>query len=891
MREKMGTLKDNHISVCHVVALPYPGRGHINPMMNLCKLLSSKKPDNTLLITFVVTEEWHGFIGSDPKPDNIRFAKLPNAIPSELVRAKDFPGFVEAVSTKLEAPFEQLVDRLEPPVSAIVADPYVVWAVRVGNRRNIPVAALWPMSASVFSFFHHFELLKQNGHFPLDVTERGDEIVDYIPGLGTTSIADLPTIFSVDGQKVLDRAIEAVSGVADKAQYLLSTSVYELEPQVFDTLKAKFAFPVYPIGPSIPHLELSESPPTDHNDLNNWLDSQPKHSVLYISLGSFLSVSKSQMDEIVAGVRNSGVRFLWVARGDASKLKDGVGDKGLVVPWCDQLRVLCHDSIGGFWSHCGWNSTLEAVYAGLPVLTCPIFWDQMPDSKQIVEDWKIGYRVLKKKVGAAEHEHLVTREEIAELVQRFMDLESKEGKEMRKRAKQLQETCHGAIAKVAVPYPGRGHINPIINLCKLLASRKNDIQITVVVTEEWLGFIGSDPKPNNISFRTIPNVLPSELVRGTNYPAFYEAVMTKMEAPFEKLLDQIHPPVTAIIADIELLWAVPAGRWRNIPVASLSTLSASVIRVMATSDVDSVTVSHVAAMPFPGRGHINPMMNLCKLLASKNPQLLISFVVTEEWRGFISSDPKPDNIRLASIPNVIPPERLKAADFPGFYEAVMTKMEAPFELLLDRLEPPVSAVIADIEVRWGVGFGIRRNIPVSLFWTMSATFLSMLHRFNVFSQNKNIPVEFFDCGDQIPGISSTDLADLGEVFKGNDPKVIKLALECISWVPKAQYLLFTSVYELEPQIFDSLQAEFPFPVYPIGPAIPYLEPEHNCSVSVADNSIDYLKWLDSQPKGSVLYISLGSFLSVSSTQMDEIAAGLRNSGIRYLWVARGRLLG
>ncbi|KAH0997602.1 hypothetical protein GBA52_021466 [Prunus armeniaca] len=308
---------------------------------------------------------------------------------------------------------------------------------------------------------------------------------------------------------------------------------------------------------------------------------------------------------------------------------------------------------------------------------------------------------------------------------------------------------------------------------------------------------------------------------------------------------------------------------------------------MATSDVDSVTVSRVAAIPFPGRGHINPMMNLCKLLASKNPQLLITFVVTEEWRGFISSDPKPDNIRLASIPNVIPPERLKAADFPGFYEAVMTKMEAPFELLLDRLEPPVSAVIADIEVRWGVGFGIRRNIPVSLFWTMSATFLSMLHRFNVFSQNKNIPVEFFDCGDQIPGISFTDLADLGEVFKGNDPKVIKLALECISWVPKAQYLLFTSVYELERQIFDSLQAEFPFPVYPIGPAIPYLELEHNCSVSAADNSIDYLKWLDSQPKGSVLYISLGSFLSVSSTQMDEIAAGLRNSGIRYLWVARG----
>ncbi|KAM5583101.1 UDP-glycosyltransferase 87A1-like [Rosa sericea] len=285
--------------------------------------------------------------------------------------------------------------------------------------------------------------------------------------------------------------------------------------------------------------------------------------------------------------------------------------------------------------------------------------------------------------------------------------------------------------------------------------------------------------------------------------------------------------------------------------------------------VDPTFSRHVAAMPFPGRGHINPMMNLCKLLSSKIPQLLITFVVTEEWLGFIGSDPKPDNIRFATIQNVIPAERLKAADFPAFYEAVMTKMEDPFDQLLDRLEPPVTTIIADIEVLWGVGVGIKRNIPVALFWTMSAKFLSMLHRFN-----------FLDHGDR----ELDQIEVLGEVFEANDPKVMKLALECIEMVPKAQYLLFTSVYELEPKIFNSLQAEFAFPVYPIGPAIPYLELEYD---SCSDNGLDYLKWLDSQPKGSVLYISLGSFLSVSSAQMDEIAAGLRDSGIRFIWVARG----
>lgn len=147
----------------HVVAMPWPGRGHINPMMNLCKRLVLRDPN--LTVTFVVTEEWLGLIGSDPKPDRIHFATLPNLIPSELVRANDFIGFVNAVHATLEEPFEQLLDRLDsPPPTAIVADTYVLWAVRVGERRNIPVASLWTMSATILSLFLHSDLLISHGH-------------------------------------------------------------------------------------------------------------------------------------------------------------------------------------------------------------------------------------------------------------------------------------------------------------------------------------------------------------------------------------------------------------------------------------------------------------------------------------------------------------------------------------------------------------------------------------------------------------------------------------------------------------------------------------------------------------------------------------------------------
>ncbi|XP_015583129.2 UDP-glycosyltransferase 87A1 [Ricinus communis] len=428
--------------VFHVVAMPYPGRGHINPMINFCKLLVSRKPD--ILITFIITEEWLAYISTHPKPDAIRIATVPNVLPSERDRALDFPGYYEAVMTKMEAPFEQLLDHLEPPVTAIIGDIELRCAIDLGNRRNIPVAALWTMPATFFSILHHFHLFAQNQDSPIDLLV---ETAENIPGISSSNLAELRAIFRRNDLRVLQLALECISKV-HKARYLLFTSVYELEAKAIDTLKATFPFPVYSIGPAIPYLQLEASSSGanySHNspDYQKWLDCQPEGSVLYISLGSFLSVSRTQMDEMVAGLQDCSVRYLWVAREEAYRLKEICSDKGLVLPWCDQLKVLCHPSVGGFWTHCGWNSTLEAIFAGVPMLTFPLFLDQHSNSRQIVDEWRIGWKVQEE----MREEHLVIREEISQLVQQFMDLESSERKGMSRRAKQLKSICHLAIAE------------------------------------------------------------------------------------------------------------------------------------------------------------------------------------------------------------------------------------------------------------------------------------------------------------------------------------------------------------------------------------------------------------------------------------------------------------
>ena len=135
----MSFVKAKPTTQCHVMAMPCPDHGHINPIMNLCKTLTSK--NNNILVTFVVTEEWLGFIGSNPKPDNICFSTIPNFIPSELGRVVDINSFVEATRMKLEAPFVQLLDHLKPLVTVIMVDIFLFWVVGVGNQRNISVAS------------------------------------------------------------------------------------------------------------------------------------------------------------------------------------------------------------------------------------------------------------------------------------------------------------------------------------------------------------------------------------------------------------------------------------------------------------------------------------------------------------------------------------------------------------------------------------------------------------------------------------------------------------------------------------------------------------------------------------------------------------------------------
>lgn len=155
----------------------------------------------------------------------------------------------------------------------------------------------------------------------------GDERVEYIPGIPSIRLADIPSIAAMKDERLLRLTLSIFPNVS-KAQYLLFTAIDEIEAEAIAALKQEFPFPIYTIGPAIPYMDLEGTP--DDGDLK-WLNSQAPNTVLYVALGSFLSVSSAQMDEIADGLRASGVKFLWAARGEAGRLQQRCGEGGRVV--------------------------------------------------------------------------------------------------------------------------------------------------------------------------------------------------------------------------------------------------------------------------------------------------------------------------------------------------------------------------------------------------------------------------------------------------------------------------------------------------------------------------------------------------------------------------------
>ncbi|XP_057977237.1 probable UDP-glucosyl transferase 73B6 [Malania oleifera] len=490
---------ESHSRPLQIAFLPFLAPGHIIPLSEMARLFSACGEHVTIITTPYNAGLLQRAVDEDAAAGRpIRLLLVP--FPAKEVGLPDgLENFFSATDldtaaklyhamTLLQTQIEKLFAELRP--DCIVADMFFPWTTEAAARLGIP--------RLVFHGYCIFALcLKEAMRRPDSPHFRvgSDSEKFVIPGLPdpiTMTRSQLPDyVRTPNGYTQL---VEQWREAELKSYGVLANDFYELDPAYTEHYQKLMGHNIFHIGPaSLIHRSAEDKVERSHksvigeDECLSWLNSKPANSVVYVSFGSACRFPDDQLLEIACGLEASGKDFIWVVLG---KEDDGDGEEkrwlpagfeertrgvGMIVRgWAPQVLILDHPATSGFVTHCGWNSAIEAISAGVPMLTWPLYAEQFYNEKLITqvlgvgmdvgaEDWNLWVEAGRKKV--------VGRERLEEAVRRLMDGGDHRGEEVRRRAVEL-----GVVARRAVQEGGSSHRNltALIEDLKRLRDCKNE---------------------------------------------------------------------------------------------------------------------------------------------------------------------------------------------------------------------------------------------------------------------------------------------------------------------------------------------------------------------------------------------------------------------------------
>nr|XP_017215196.1 PREDICTED: UDP-glycosyltransferase 74G1-like [Daucus carota subsp. sativus] len=378
----------------HALLLPYPAQGHINPMLQFSKRLVSKGIKVTLANTVCISNS----MLSDPK-SLISFETYSDGFDQGgYAQAESVDIYLSSLRTVGSRTLQDLIKKLDEsgnPVNVLIYDGFMPWALDVASKFGLVKAVFFTQSCAVNYIYYNV----YKGLISLPRPGDNPSIIS-IPGLPLFRSWETPAPLDY-----LDLVVNQFSNV-DDADWVFFNAFQKLEEEVLGYMPE--IWKVRTVGPTLPSMYLDKRLEDDKdyainlfkpNDevCMNWLNDKPSGSVIYVSFGSFITVSAEQMEEIAQGLKDCNHNFLWVVRkSEEEKLPKNfineISGKGLVVTWSPQLEILTHKSVGCFVTHCGFNSVLEAISLGVPMVGIPQWTDQPANAKYVEDVWGVGVR-------------------------------------------------------------------------------------------------------------------------------------------------------------------------------------------------------------------------------------------------------------------------------------------------------------------------------------------------------------------------------------------------------------------------------------------------------------------------------------------------------------------
>ncbi|XP_022863446.1 anthocyanidin 3-O-glucosyltransferase 5-like [Olea europaea var. sylvestris] len=457
-------------SKLHVAILVSPGMGHLIPVLVLANRLAThhRVKVTVLVVTTVFSPPECQLLKLPDEQNPVDIIELPPVDISHLVKPDTKVGtqLCMMVREALRG-FRSAISAMYHRPDALIVDLFCTEALPIAAEFNMAKYVYVPTTAWFTALTLYCPVLDKE----IDGQYVDQEDLLKIPGCKPVRPEDV-----VD--PMLDRNdqhyYEYVSMGNRIPQYdgILLNTWEDLDSITLKAFKeneiwrSMVKIPVYPIGP----LRRPAQPDGSKSAVIEWLDKQPNESVIFVSFGSGGMLSAQQITELAIGLELSEQRFIWVVRppmkgaaddaffttktvysdGTSHYLPEGFLTRteslGLVVPtWAQQVEILDHPSVGGFMSHCGWNSTIESICSCVPMIAWPLYAEQRLNATYLVEELGIAVRprVLPTK-------EVVAREEIENMLRTLMD--EKEGKKMRENVKKLKISAENALRKGGSSY-------------------------------------------------------------------------------------------------------------------------------------------------------------------------------------------------------------------------------------------------------------------------------------------------------------------------------------------------------------------------------------------------------------------------------------------------------
>jgi len=438
----------------HIAVVSSPGFSHLVPIVEFTKRLVKLHPN--FHVTCIVPS-----LGPPPESSKAYLKTLPSNIDSvflppiskEQVPQGVYVGILIQLTVTLSLPsIHEVLKSLSSKVrlTALVADVFAFQVLEFAKEFHALSYFYCPGSAMVLSLALHLPKLDEEVSGEYKDLAEPIKLPGCVPLLGV----DLPAPAQNRSSEAYKSFLERSKPMAEADGIIINTFL-EMEPGAVRALEEweNGRIKLYPVGPI-----TQEGSSNETDECLRWLDKQPNCSVLYVSFGSGGTLSQHQINELAWGLELSGQRFLWVLRAPSSSASgayleaakedplqflpsgflERTKEKGLVVAsWAPQVEVLGHSSVGGFLSHCGWNSTLESVQEGVPLIAWPLFAEQRMNAVMLADGLKVALRPTFNQDG------IVEKEEIAKVIKCLMEGEI--GKGMRERMRTLRDSAAHAL--------------------------------------------------------------------------------------------------------------------------------------------------------------------------------------------------------------------------------------------------------------------------------------------------------------------------------------------------------------------------------------------------------------------------------------------------------------